>query len=215
MKATIALVVLLVAALAVIFYQHQSQEKLHADADALTQSVSQLHADNDNLSKQLAAATETHPLSDKEKTELMKLRGEVGGLQNQVKSLRGEQEKLKQSAQAAQSQSQKAQAQIEAAQSQLAAARRAAAANPAPSPASPEAMMNSCINHLRQMDAAKNQWALENSKTADAVPTERDIAPYIKLDADGNLPKCPAGGVYTLNAVSASPTCSIAGHVLP
>jgi hypothetical protein len=46
---------------------------------------------------------------------------------------------------------------------------------------------NTCINNLRQIDAAKNQWA-ENGKTADAVPTAQDIAPYIKLDANGNIP---------------------------
>jgi hypothetical protein len=74
---------------------------------------------------------------------------------------------------------------------------------------------NTCINRLRQIDAAKNQWALENNKTADAVPTATDIAPYIKLDANGNIPGCPAGGAYSINAVGLPPTCSLPGHVLP
>jgi hypothetical protein len=74
---------------------------------------------------------------------------------------------------------------------------------------------NACINNLRQIDAAKQQWALENGKkTGDAV-TEADIKPYIKLDADGNLPKCPAGGTYTIGKVGENPTCSIPGHELP
>jgi hypothetical protein len=73
---------------------------------------------------------------------------------------------------------------------------------------------NTCINHLRQIDAAKQQWALENSKTADDVPTAQDIAPYIKLDANGNIPGCPSGGTYTIGAVGVPPTCSIPGHVL-
>jgi septal ring factor EnvC (AmiA/AmiB activator) len=69
-----------------------------------------------------------------------------------------------------------------------------------------------CINNLRQIDAAKQQWALENNKTADAIPSETDITPYLK----GNvLPTCPAGGIYLINAVSTPPTCSVAGHVLP
>jgi hypothetical protein len=78
-----------------------------------------------------------------------------------------------------------------------------------------EAARNTCINRLRQIDAAKNQWALENNKPATAVPTATDIAPYIKLDADGNIPGCPAGGTYTIGAVGVSPTCSLPGHVLP
>jgi hypothetical protein len=74
---------------------------------------------------------------------------------------------------------------------------------------------NICINNLRQIDAAKNQWALENKKTNGDAVTEDDIKPYIKLDADGNLPKCPAGGKYTIGKVGENPTCSIPGHELP
>jgi len=78
-----------------------------------------------------------------------------------------------------------------------------------------EAARNACINNLRQIDAAKNQWALENGKTVTAVPTAADIAPYIKLNANGNIPGCPAGGTYTIGAVGVSPVCSIPGHALP
>ena len=74
---------------------------------------------------------------------------------------------------------------------------------------------NACINNLRQIDAAKEQWALENGKKAGDVVTEADIKPYIKLDANGNLPKCPAGGTYTIGNVGEKPTCSIPGHELP
>jgi chromosome segregation ATPase len=73
---------------------------------------------------------------------------------------------------------------------------------------------NACINHLRQMDAAKNQWALENNRTTGAMPTAQDIAPYIKLDANGNIPGCPAGGTYTIGAIGEAPTCSIPDHAL-
>ncbi len=74
---------------------------------------------------------------------------------------------------------------------------------------------NACINNLRQIDAAKNQFALENKKTNGDAVTEADIKPYIKLDANGNLPKCPAGGKYVIGKVGENPTCSIDGHVLP
>ena len=70
---------------------------------------------------------------------------------------------------------------------------------------------NACINNLRQLDAAKHQWALENGKTADAAPNPQDLAPYLK---DNVLPLCPAGGLYTLGAVSQPVTCSIPGHTL-
>jgi outer membrane lipoprotein-sorting protein len=89
----------------------------------------------------------------------------------------------------------------------------ATAAGRAPSPEIQQ--RNACINNLRQFDAAKNEFALEKGKQMGAPVTEADIKPYIKLDANGNLPKCPAGGTYTIGKVGETPTCSIAGHVLP
>jgi hypothetical protein len=79
---------------------------------------------------------------------------------------------------------------------------------------------NACINNLRQIDAAKNEWALENNKTNGTPVTVADIKPFIKLDAGGNLPKCPAGGTYTIGVVGEPPTCSLGttitpAHVLP
>jgi len=74
---------------------------------------------------------------------------------------------------------------------------------------------NACINNLRQIDAAKNEWALEKGKSNGTTVTEADLKPYIRLDAQGNLPKCPAGGIYTIGKVGENPTCSVPGHVLP
>ena len=71
---------------------------------------------------------------------------------------------------------------------------------------------NTCVNNLRQIDAAKQQWALEYRKKANDVPRPEDIAPYIIHEA---LPKCPSGGTYTIGRVGEDPTCSIPGHVLP
>src|SRR6266498_934614 len=73
------------------------------------------------------------------------------------------------------------------------------------------AQVNACINNLRQIDGAKQQWALENKKAATAVPSAQDIQPYFPNNA---IPACPAGGVYTLNSVETLPTCNIPGHVL-
>jgi hypothetical protein len=71
---------------------------------------------------------------------------------------------------------------------------------------------NACINNLRQIDGAKQQWALEKNQPGDAVPVARDLLPYLK---DGVFPACPAGGTYSINSVDAVPTCTIQGHVLP
>jgi hypothetical protein len=75
-----------------------------------------------------------------------------------------------------------------------------------------EVQRNACINNLRQIDAAKQLWALENDKTAADIPTEQDLLPYFK---DGVFPACPSGGTYTIGAVGNAPACSIPGHVLP
>ena len=75
---------------------------------------------------------------------------------------------------------------------------------------------NACVNNLRQMDGAIQQWALETKAAANATVTTGDIQSYIKLDASGNLPGCPSSGTYSVTAVDAPPTCSIGGtHVLP
>jgi outer membrane lipoprotein-sorting protein len=92
----------------------------------------------------------------------------------------------------------------------------AAPANTANTAASREAILrNACITNLRQIDGAKNEWALEKGKKNGDPVTEADIKPYIKLDANGNFPKCPGGGKYTIGKVGELPTCSIAGHALP
>ena len=71
---------------------------------------------------------------------------------------------------------------------------------------------NTCINNLREIDAAKAQWALDKNKPGDAVPTAQDLLPYLK---DGIFPACPDGGTYYLNSVDTVPTCNIQSHVLP
>jgi len=75
------------------------------------------------------------------------------------------------------------------------------------------AQKNACINNLRQIDAAKQQWALENKKSGHEVPTIEDLEPYIK----GGFASlhCLKEGVYTINSVAVAPTCSIPGHALP
>jgi uncharacterized protein (DUF3084 family) len=74
------------------------------------------------------------------------------------------------------------------------------------------AAANACISNLRQIVAAKDQWALDKNKDATDVPTTQDLLPYLK---DGVFPVCPAGGIYSINAAGTLPTCSVPGHLLP
>ena len=70
---------------------------------------------------------------------------------------------------------------------------------------------NACINNLRQMDGAVQQWALEQKKNPNEKVMFTDIAPYLK-----NSITCPQGGKYTVGpAVSNVPCCSITAHHLP
>jgi hypothetical protein len=71
-----------------------------------------------------------------------------------------------------------------------------------------------CRNNLRNIDAAKNEWMLENNKKAGDLVTANDIKSYIKLDPKGNLPKCLNGGNYTIGRIGENPTCSFHGDLL-
>lgn len=75
----------------------------------------------------------------------------------------------------------------------------------------PEAR-NACINNLRMIDAAKEQWALEHNLADGAVADPNGISQYIR---GARLPVCPAGGVYKINAIGRNPECSVPGHRLP
>ena len=74
------------------------------------------------------------------------------------------------------------------------------------------AQMNACISNLRQIDDAKQQWATQNKKETTETPTAQELDAY--LHRSFTTLKCPAGGVYTINAVGEKPTCSIPHHEL-
>jgi prepilin-type N-terminal cleavage/methylation domain-containing protein len=78
------------------------------------------------------------------------------------------------------------------------------------------AQMNACINNLRQLDGAIQQFALENKKAATDAVVLTDCTPYLK-----NAVVCPAGGTtiadsYTVTDCQSLPTCQKnATHRLP
>jgi chromosome segregation ATPase len=184
------------AALVSVRESKQQAEDLQAQLDQLKSSMAA--AQNAELSKLRA-----------DNLDLPRLRNQVTQLQAASQKLQAANQKLTQQLNSTLTAAQQQQAQLQ----QLAVENQQVRA--VAQQADEEAARNTCINHLRQIDAAKNQWALENNKTAAAIPTAQDIAPYIKLDADGNIPGCPAGGTYTIGAVGVQPACSIPGHVLP
>jgi hypothetical protein len=74
-----------------------------------------------------------------------------------------------------------------------------------------KAEQNLCVNNLKSIQGAKEQWAIEEKKPRATVPTEADLFGPSKYIAQ--LPVCRAGGTYTLNSVKESPTCSIHGSI--
>jgi prepilin-type N-terminal cleavage/methylation domain-containing protein len=77
------------------------------------------------------------------------------------------------------------------------------------------AQANACINNLRQIDGAIQQWALEQNKAASASVTSGDITPYLGRGAAGQWPVCPGGGTYSVATVSDKPECTVGASGTP
>jgi prepilin-type N-terminal cleavage/methylation domain-containing protein len=77
------------------------------------------------------------------------------------------------------------------------------------------ARQRTCVSSLKQLNSAKEQFALEHNLSDGGLVTSGDITPtYIR-----EYPYCPEGGVYTLNPIGTNPECTkMTGpyaHVLP
>ena len=70
---------------------------------------------------------------------------------------------------------------------------------------------NACINNLRQIEAGKEQWALETKQPQGAVVVSTAVETYMKT-----IPSCPAGGTYAYLSIGTNAACSLAsdGHTL-
>ena len=77
------------------------------------------------------------------------------------------------------------------------------------------AQQNACINNLRQIDGAKQEWALEYKQNATSVPVASNIQPYMGRGSNGSLPTCPLDTTasfttsYSPNNLSTAPACLI------
>jgi len=75
---------------------------------------------------------------------------------------------------------------------------------------------NACINNLRKIQDASDQFAIEHGKnTGDHVSLNRDLTPYIKMNSAGKLPACPTRGTYGIENIGDTPVCSIGNSVNP
>lgn len=69
-----------------------------------------------------------------------------------------------------------------------------------------------CINNLRLIQSAKEQWAQDKQKKEGDVPTPQDLDQYLPNGFAGL--HCHADGRYSINAIGKAPACSVAGHEL-
>ncbi|MDB6109241.1 MAG: hypothetical protein JWR69_991 [Pedosphaera sp.] len=206
MKSAIPWVCVL-ALLGGVYFLYSAGKTKEAELVQLRQQADELakvRAENEDLKKLTAQVDEVVRLR-KDNEDLLRLRNEVKQLRDQGKELTG---KL----QVAQSQG----AQVQLQQQELS---KIALENQALrtqtqqfQQANAQNHANACINNLRQIDGAKQQWALEHTKQPNAIPTLADIQPYLANKGAGMI--CPAGGSYTLNSLQAAPSCSVPGHVI-
>ena len=63
---------------------------------------------------------------------------------------------------------------------------------------------NACLNNLRQIDGAKDQWAIEVGVATGTPDFAALVGPsnFIK-----KTPECPVQGAYTINALGTDPVC--------
>ena len=86
------------------------------------------------------------------------------------------------------------------------------------------ARKNTCINNLRLIDGAIQQWALENGKNSTDDVVKASLTQYLGRGGTGVINgtdpggvKCPSSGTYSVGKVNAKPTCNatVGTHVLP
>jgi hypothetical protein len=193
------------AALVTDWMQFQRIKALQQENEALKQRaalVAPLQEQVAHAAQEATNASSDAALREAQVRDLARLRREVAGLRQQTNELA------------------KARQQIQVLDQRLAAesdakTRTAAAAQAAQAQAQKAQNDNACINNLRLIDAAKQQWALEYKKQTTDTPTMDDLRPYIGRGPNGELPVCPDGGTYTIGTVGEKPTCSNPAHVLP
>ena len=71
----------------------------------------------------------------------------------------------------------------------------------------------SCIANLKQIEGAKQTWALETKQLPSATPNDSDLyGPTVYIR---DTPVCPGPGAYTIGSITEKATCvGTVGHSL-
>ena len=199
------LVIAFAASAGALYFSNSNKTAELAKAQEQVAQVDTLRGQVDELQKQATSQNDQIASMQKDNQELLRLR-------NQVRQVTDEKAQLIKQMQAAQSQADRSSAEVQQVQAQTAQKANAIAEQRIMQMKQDQAVLNTCINNLRMIDGAKQQWALEHQRTPDSVPSGPELAPYFP---NNMIPQCPGGGRYSFNAVSTVPTCTIAGHALP
>lgn len=211
------------AAVAWQWVQVQKQSRELKEARMAAGQLEALRQEFENKQQEYAAVAAEAEQGRKATRDLVRLR-------NEVVQLRNEKQQMTQQMQTAQKQVQTAEQQALTAQQQAEALRastvQTTAANAAADPAlaAQAAFMKryglvqageqpppaaACLNNLRHLEGAKQQWALEHSQPVGAVVNMAALKEYLLEPL-----VCPAGGTYSLGTVGTPCTCSAPGHAL-
>jgi hypothetical protein len=74
-----------------------------------------------------------------------------------------------------------------------------------------KAQFSRCLDNLCNIAIIKTQWANDENRTTNDVPSWDDLRPYFPDRWSNSIPICQAGGSYKINRVGEQPTCSIGG----
>jgi hypothetical protein len=85
-------------------------------------------------------------------------------------------------------------------------------ASPSFTKARTQSQANQCMNNIRQIECAKEQWALANKKDTGVTAVTDEVMAYIKIPSA--VTNCQAGGTISFGVIGTNATCTIPGHVL-
>lgn len=204
--------IVVVASLGGVVFLYSQNQKAQAELVTLRQGqeeLTRLREQVAELEKVKVAEGELERFR-KEAAEVYKLRNEVRQLQNEKNELAARSQTLAQSPSDGGSLQQALQ-ELQQLRSENEALRNASVKEGGPTvEQNLAAYKNECINNLRMIDGATQQWALENSKLPGDMPEYVALLQYLQ-----NPPVCPQGGSYTFAGVGKKPTCNMPEHKLP
>jgi hypothetical protein len=194
------------AGLASVYFKGAAKDADLAKLREENQQLQQAQTELEEIKGQVQLRQEEVANLRKDREELLRLRNENG-------KLREEKQVLTRQVTTAQSEIERAKAQVTEVRSSTQQLQNENLQLRSQATQGQQTMLvNACVNTLRQLDGAKQQWALEHNKTAEAVPVSQEVMPYLPNSA---WPVCPSGGAYSLNALNQLPTCTVPGHALP